>query len=156
MKRPLHFPSPLYIGKSYSCWAAQYIGLPWVAGARGPDAYDCWGLFLAVQRCHFARDLPEIPVNADDLRAVLGAFRDHPERQRWQNVAYTKDHAQEGDAVLLRQSRHPVHVGVWLDVDGGGVLHAVKDAGVVYQKLPELLLHGWRVEGFYRFAGDAP
>ena len=76
-------------------WAVRTIGLPWVAGARGPDAYDCWGLFLAIQRCHFARDLPEIPVNADDLRAVLGAFRDHPERQRWQNVAYTKDHAQE-------------------------------------------------------------
>ena len=32
-----------------------------------------------------------------------------------------------------------------------GVLHAVKDAGVVFQKLPELLLHGWRVEGYYRF-----
>ena len=133
-------------------WANQYIGLPWVAGARGPDAYDCWGLFLAVQRCHFAHDLPEIPVSADDLRAVLGAFRDHPERQRWQKVECVK----AGDAVLLRQSRHPVHVGVWLDVDGGGVLHAVKDAGVVYQKLPELLLHGWRIEGFYRFAGDAP
>ncbi len=40
-------------------WANQYIGLPWLAGARRPDAYDCWGLFLAVQRCHFARDLPE-------------------------------------------------------------------------------------------------
>ena len=133
-------------------WANQYIGLPWLAGARGPDAYDCWGLFLAVQRCHFARDLPEIPVNADELRLVLSAFRDHPERQRWQKVECVKT----GDAVLLRQSRHPVHVGVWLDVDGGGVLHAVKDAGVVYQKLPELLLHGWRIEGFYRFAGDAP
>ncbi len=62
---------------------------------------------------------------------------------------------QEGDAVLLRQFRHPVHVGVWLVVDGGGVLHAVKDAGVVYQKLLELLLHGWQVEGFYRFTGMA-
>jgi hypothetical protein len=44
-----------------------------------------------------------------------------------------------------------VHVGVWLAVDGGGVFHAVKDAGVVFQKLPELMLHGWRVEGFYQF-----
>ena len=23
----------------------------------------------------------------------------------------------EGDAVLMRQSRHPIHVGLWLDVD---------------------------------------
>lgn len=77
----------------------------------------------------------------------MSTFRDHPERQRWVSVVKPA----EGDAVLLRQSRHPVHVGVWLAVDGGGVLHAVKDAGVVFQKLPELLLHGWRVEGFYQF-----
>ena len=128
-------------------WAAELIGRPWHAGARGPDAFDCWGLFLAIQREHFGRDLPEIPVDANDLRTVMTTFRDHPERQRWVAVAQPA----EGDAVLLRQSRHPVHVGVWLAVDGGGVLHAVKDAGVVFQKLPELLLHGWRVEGYYRF-----
>jgi hypothetical protein len=104
-------------------------------------------LFLAIQRTCFGRDLPEIPVDANDLRSVMTTFRDHPERQRWSLVPQPA----EGDAVLLRQSRHPVHVGVWLAVDGGGVLHAVKDPGVVFQKLPELLLHGWRVEGFYRF-----
>ena len=127
-------------------WATEFIGRPWHAGARGPDAFDCWGLFLAIQRKYFHRVLPEIPVDANDLRTVMMTFRDHPERQRWMSVVKPV----EGDAVLLRQSRHPVHVGVWLVVDGGGVLHAVKDAGVVFQKLPELLLHGWRVEGFYQ------
>ncbi len=42
-------------------WATHYIGLPWHAGARGPEAFDCWGLFLAIQRDHFGRELPEIP-----------------------------------------------------------------------------------------------
>jgi hypothetical protein len=128
-------------------WATELIGRPWHAGARGPDAFDCWGLFLAIPRDPCGRDRPEIPVNANDLRAVVSTFRSHPERQRWAVVVQPV----EGDAVLLRQSRHPVHVGVWLEIDGGGVLHAVKDAGVVFQKLPDLLLHGWRVEGFYRF-----
>ena len=63
-------------------WATHYIGRPWHAGARGPEAFDCWGLFLAIQRGHFGRDLPEIPVNANDLRTVMTTFRDHPERQR--------------------------------------------------------------------------
>jgi NlpC/P60 family len=126
------------------------IGLPWVAGARGPEAYDCWGLFLAVQRQHFGRDLPEIPVDALDLRAVLDAFTAHPERQRWQPVIA----AEEGDAVLMRQSRYPVHIGVWLDIDGGGVLHAVRHAGVVFQTLAALNAHGWRIEGCYRFKGQ--
>ena len=125
----------------------KLIGLPWIAGARGPAAYDCWGLFLAVQRDHFGRELPEIPVDALDLRAVLDAFTAHPERQRWQTVSQP----QEGDAVLMRQSRYPVHIGVWLDIDGGGVLHAVRHAGVVFQTLPALEAHGWRIEGFYCF-----
>lgn len=123
------------------------IGLPWVAGARGPEAYDCWGLFLHVQRRHFDRDLPEIPIDPDNLRAVLDAFNGHPERQRWQKV----DRPIAGDAVLMRQSRYPVHIGVWLDIDGGGVLHAVRHAGVVFQTLAALDAHGWRIEGYYRF-----
>lgn len=123
------------------------IGLPWVAGARGPEAYDCWGLFLAVQRDHFSRDLPEIPVDALDLRAVLNAFSGHPERQRWLSVSKPE----EGDAVLMRQSRYPVHIGVWLNIDGGGVLHAVRHAGVVFQTLAALDAHGWRVDSVMRF-----
>ena len=68
-------------------WATHYIGRSWYAGERGPDAFDCWGLLLAIQRDHFGRDLPEIPVNANDLRTVVSTFRDHPERQRWVAVA---------------------------------------------------------------------
>jgi hypothetical protein len=123
------------------------IGLPWVVGAQGPDAYDCWGLFVTVQRSYFQRSLPENPVDATNLRAVLDAFIGHPERQRWQWV----NHPEEGDAVLMRQSRYPVHIGVWLDIDGGGVIHAVRHAGVVFQTLAGLDAHGWRIEGFYRF-----
>jgi hypothetical protein len=100
-----------------------------------------------MQRDHFGRDLPEIPVDALDLRAVLDAFSGHPERQRWQTVSQPE----EGDAVLMRQSRYPVHIGVWLNIDGGGVLHAVRHAGVVFQTLAALDAHGWRIEGYYRF-----
>ena len=123
------------------------IGRPWIAGARGPEAYDCWGLFLEVQRTQFNRELPEIPVDALNIKEVLNAFSHHPERQRWQKVKQPT----EGDAILMRQSRYPVHIGVWLDIDGGGVLHAVQHAGVVYQMLTALEAHGWRIEGNYRF-----
>ena len=55
----------------------------------------------------------------------------------------------------MRQSRHPVHVGIWLAVDGGDVLHAARDIGVVFQDPADLAGHGWRIEGTYRFTGDA-
>ncbi len=99
-------------------WAEHLIGRPWEAGGRGPDAFDCWGLVHWCWRERFAIEVPEIPVDAANLRAVLAGFRDHPERRRWQLV----DRPCEGDAMLMRQSRHPVHVGLWLTVDGGGVL----------------------------------
>jgi hypothetical protein len=123
------------------------IGSPWIAGARGPEAYDCWGLFLEVQRTQFNRELPEIPVDALNVKEVLHAFSHHPERQRWQKVKQPV----EGDAILMRQARYPVHIGVWLDIDSGGVLHAVQHAGVVYQTPKALEAHGWRIEGNYSF-----
>ncbi len=104
----------------------------------------CW-------RERFAIEVPEIPVDAANLRAVLAGFRNYPERRRWQLV----DRPCEGDAVLMRQSRHPVHVGLWLTVDGGGVLNAARGIGVVFQPPVDLTTHGWRIEGTYRFSGDA-
>jgi hypothetical protein len=68
-------------------WAHRYIGRPWIAGARGPESFDCWGLFLWVQGKHFGRELPLIPVDALSLRVVLKTFNDHPERKRWQRVS---------------------------------------------------------------------
>ena len=132
-------------------WAEELIGRPYRAGGQGPNAFDCWGLVRWVMAHRFQRELPAIPIEPDDLRAVLLAFRDHPERQRWAAV----QEPDEGDCVLLRQSRHPIHVGVWLGVDGGGVLHAVEGNGVVFQRFRDLLNSGWRIEGFYRRIGLA-
>lgn len=131
-------------------WAEELIGRPWQAGGRGSDAFDCWGLVRFCWREQFGIEVPEIPVDAADLRRVLDAFRDHPERRRWRLVTEPR----EGDAVLMRQSRHPVHVGLWLEVDGGGVLHAARGIGVAFQNPRDLHLQGWRIEGIYRFMGD--
>lgn len=130
-------------------WAADYIGKPWVVASDGPDSYDCWGLVVAVQRRLYGHDLSIIPVAENDMKTLIRTMRDHPERQNWHSV--TVPH--EGDVALLRQSRHPIHVGVWLDVDGGGILHAVQGAGVVFQSLNNLAMTGWKIENYYRHKG---
>jgi cell wall-associated NlpC family hydrolase len=137
------------IQKFNSHWASRYIGLPWQADGDGPDSFHCWALVRHVEREQFGCSLPEIP-NPDDLLAIAKNFRDHPERRRWELAEVPE----EGDCVLLRQARYPVHVGVWLEVDGGRVLHVVRDKGVVAQTRESLAAHGWRIEGFYRFIGD--
>ncbi|MBF0187067.1 MAG: C40 family peptidase [Magnetococcales bacterium] len=126
---------------------AQYIGLPYLPDGQGPHAFNCWTFVRWVQKEQFNRTLPEIPISGSNLTALARAFRDHPERQRWQRVTSP----QEGDCVLLRQSRIPIHIGIWMSVDNSGVLHCVPESGVVFQSIPSLNQHGWQVEGFYRF-----
>ncbi len=128
-------------------WAAATIGLPWSPHGRGPDLFNCWEFVRTVQDRYYGRVLPQI-TNPEDTLAMGRVFRDHPERRRWAKSADPL----EGDCVLLRRSRHPIHVGVWLEVDGGGVLHCAEDSGVVFQRPDALRLNGWAVEGFYRFS----
>jgi cell wall-associated NlpC family hydrolase len=133
-------------------WACRYIGLPWSATGEGPDTFNCWSFVRHVQARHFGREIPVIPGSAD-LRALAREFRDHQERRHWREVALSE--ALPGDAVLLRQARYPIHVGIWLAVDGGGVLHCSRDSGVVYQRPGALLANGWKIDGIYRHRGEA-
>ena len=127
-------------------WAEHYIGIPWSATGEGPDNFHCWAFVRHIQKQNFGRDLPGIP-NPEDVLAIARGFRDHPEPQRWELVNAPND----GDCVLMRQARYPIHVGVWLEVDNGGVLHCSQEAGVAFQTLNSLALNGWSVEGFYKY-----
>lgn len=120
-------------------WASQYIGIPWEAGAQGPGAYDCWAFFRMVQREHFGRRVPVILApDYDDPSALVGLFRAHEENGRW-GLAYVP---RDGDGVIIHK---PFHVGVWLDADGGGVLHCVRGCGVIFTHNA-----AWRNSGFGR------
>ena len=57
--------------------------------------------------------------------------------------------------MLLRQSRYPIHVGVWIIIIGTEqeVLHCVEGNGVVFQTISSLQLSRWQIEGYYRFQG---
>lgn len=118
---------------------ARYIGAPWAAGAQGPGAWDCWALFRHVQAAHFGIDVPIIiAVDYDDPAALSALFRTHGERARWSRV----DRPAHGDAVIVHR---PLHIGTWLNIDGGGVLHAVRGVGVIFSKDA-----AWRLSGFGR------
>ncbi|MFM0326078.1 NlpC/P60 family protein [Caballeronia glebae] len=121
----------------------RYVGLAWRAGARGPDAFDCWGLLRHVQGKHFGIALPDIPAFGEVARDM------HEERMSshaWE-IAPEPAH---GMGVLMRGGDDP-HVGVWLDCDGGGVLHAMERVGVVWTPRQSLRLLGLSRLKYYRF-----
>ncbi|MFL9892832.1 NlpC/P60 family protein [Paraburkholderia sp. RL17-381-BIF-C] len=123
--------------------ANAYIGLPWVDGARGPDCFDCWGLLSWVQLHHFDVVLPELPALPDTRRDL---YRAHMDTGAWRLI----ERPVHGSGVLLRGGDRP-HVGVYLDLDGGGVLHAQEGAGVIFTERSKLKKVGYPRASWYSF-----
>jgi hypothetical protein len=118
---------------------SQYIGMPWAEGAVGPDAFDCMSFNRMVQREHFGIEMPVITVpDYGDSCSLVEMMRGHEERNNWLRVPSP----QHGDMVLVHR---PMHYGVWIDLDGGGVLHCVRGIGVCFTKDAV-----WRFSGFGR------
>lgn len=131
-------------------WAFSYFNTPWVSGGEGPG-YDCYTFSRMIQRKHFGIDMPAIDVNPEDFRAVAMEMKSSHEKKRWQPSSSPA----EGDFVLMAHAKYPSHAGIYLDVDGGGVLHCVRGSGVVFASLAALKLSGWSHLEFYRHASRA-
>ena len=111
-------------------WATQYIGRPWVSGARGPEAFDCWGLVRYVYGEHLNVLLPLYPYNAKDVLKVSGTMRTDLATQ-WQEL----DEPEDMCLVAMSARKLPHHVGLFLAVDGGLVLHCGEKQNVTCQTI---------------------
>lgn len=135
-------------------WATQYIGIGWEAGAQGQGAdgalaFDCWAFFRHIQRLHYGIDVPLVQASDyDDAGEIVTLINGHEERGRWSPIATPRD----GDGVIVHR---PLHVGVWLDVDGSGVLHCVRGSGVIFTRDKVWQHSGFGRREFHRFSGAA-
>ena len=114
-------------------WAAQLIGRPWAAGARGPSAFDCRGLVAHVLREIYRLPVPTL-LDGDDHADP----RASTEAAGWRTVAGPP---REGDVLLVHASRG-AHVGVFIRYGRLGVLHSVQPpaaaTGVRFDMLDDL------------------
>ncbi len=121
----------------------QYLGLPWIEGQR-----DCWLFFREIQAKHYGRTVPIVDVDVMDIRDVIHKV-DAEKKAHWEQIGKPED----GCAVLMSRNRYPVHIGMWLDIDGGKVLHCAQCMGVVFQNRQALKFDGWTGITYWRFAG---
>lgn len=125
----------------------EYIGIPWKKDGNGPDAYNCWTFLAHMQRVHFGVEMPLVtPGDAAGSAAV------HEARLRsgeWVIVKQPK----HGDGCLLKGGMSP-HVGLYLDIENGGVLHCMEGAGVVFTPFNDLSRSGYARAIFYRLKND--
>lgn len=120
-------------------WADRWVGTPFAKGGRGPE-YDCYGLFLALQRERFGREIPDLGLRMTPAQCQRG-------KEEMAPFFRTVEAAREGDALLFRVSGEMLHVGYALD--GRDMLHIEGPAGAVIEDWRSSKWRG-RLEGIYR------
>lgn len=128
-----------------SAFASAYIGRPY-----DPVGLHCWELVRRAQEDIFNRKLPLVMEHPGTKLAVarLMARRDkHPGWRRF-------DAPQHGAVVFMTRAGHgperaAIHSGVYLAMDGGGILHTDEPHGVAFESLAELRARNWSGLAFY-------
>lgn len=121
----------------------ELVGTPYGEDSFGPTSFNCWGLLHYVQRHYFYVSMPVAPMG--DADACVQMFVEHMHSGKWTPIA-TPVH---GSGALLREGTEP-HVGIYLDIDGGGILHAVRGPGVIWTPIHKLKKAGYRTVKYYR------
>lgn len=134
-------------------WAQTYIGKPWTKGGRGPDSFDCWGLVYHIYHQQLGIQLPSYPnINATNLRAVRDAITNGAVENVWVPLEKPEH------LCVVAMSKNVTslhHVGIYLDVDGGLILHATPNACIIAQSEKDLVKWGFRRIEYYRYKEPA-
>ena len=127
---------------------SHLIGKPWVSGADGPDAFDCWGLVKYIYRENLKIELPEFV--GISRKSLLDISRNINEEivNSWQEI-FEPVHL---CGISMASNFRPYHVGLWID-DGNssGVLHAHNGQGVMFQSLQSIKNSGMKNVAFFKF-----
>lgn len=130
-------------------WAEQYLfdDLRWAENGAGPREWNCWSFVREIQRRHFGREIPPLPIGDEaGIRLVLA---DWEGRSRWRKQ---RGAPAEGDILLMRGM--DLHVGLWIEADGGGVLHCQRERDVTFDDTRSLALCGFRIERVWAWRGN--
>lgn len=119
------------------------LEIPYKEGGTGDGGYNCWGFLDHCLVLYFGKKLPAIPIGDPD--GVRTEFKGMMESGYCSQV----QSPEHGDPVLLRGGDHP-HVGIYLNLDGGGVLHCLEGAGVVWTPARDLSRAGYARRTYYR------
>lgn len=121
----------------------RFVGLPWAKRGRGPEAFDCWGLFqhAFAWRGIALASYADAYVGPNDP-AITGLVTTH--RGEWMVVP--KGQERPWDGILIKQD--PWHVGIV--VGGGAMLHMPRDGFSLIEPYTARNI-ARRIEGFYRY-----
>ncbi len=125
-------------------WTDDWVGLPYRELGRGPESYDCLGLFVALQRARHGRTVfdPMCTVQT----AMRKGFAAH-EKPNWRRVNV----GHPGCAILFKVRGLELHIAYGLDDQR--MLHTGQDTGESLIETYRTAGWGDRMEGIYAYAG---
>ena len=121
-------------------YARKMIGIPYELNTYGPNTYDCWGLVRDTQKELFGREYGTLDIADNSVATFIRAFVKEFHRCNLKVVP----EPEHGCIVEMSHSIMPHHVGTYLNIGGGGILHCMMGAGVVFDNLLALKASGWR------------
>lgn len=118
--------------------------------AYEPAGLHCWELVRQCQAQVFGRELPPVLVAPERMRDLVGMMDLRHSYAGWREV----EAPAHGAVVFMTRHGHEVakaacHAGVWLALDGGGILHTDAPHGVVFESMPELVARNWADLSFF-------
>jgi hypothetical protein len=121
-----------------------------IGRAYEPAGLHCWELVRACQAAVFGRALPPVLVAPERKRELVEMMSLRHSYHGWNQI----ESPAHGAVVFMTRNGHDIskaacHAGVWLDLDGGGLLHTDDPHGVVFESLPELSARNWADLTFY-------
>lgn len=111
-------------------WVTNYLGKPWENGARGPNAFDCWGLVYDVYKNVLNKQLPIHPgADAKNRFKVNSLICLH-------KTSYIQlQEPEDFCIVLMYQNKVSHHVGLYIEKH---ILHSQDGVGVTASTIPNL------------------
>lgn len=101
------------------------LGLPYARGARGPEAYDCYGLIKEIFR-RAGNDVPDFdcPGSLEEIESLIA-----DKSRKWRRVPI----GTVGALITFRVEGYGSHVGYMLGADR--FIHAWESTGVTTERL---------------------
>ena len=127
---------------SFQIDLSVYLGRPWES-----LRFNCWGLVREVYERELGIRLPAVAADPDNYRSLVKAFAFDDARGWFEPIERPEPWALIG---LSRYGRGMDHVGIWLPIDGGRVLHNDRYSGVVCPREHQLRYQGWTMLGYYQ------
>ena len=108
----------------------EYIGRPYELNARGPEAFDCYGLVIDFFRRAANIRIPDWSVKDSQLetavRVITKALNDS------YDLVVPVVTPQDLDIAVLKRHKLAHHIGVYVN---GGILHAsINNKGVAWER----------------------